>query len=124
LEVMQARLEDRLTFNIACDEQLRQVQVPALLLQPLIENAVQYGQDPASGQLDIVIGVQRHSGLVNISIRDRGRGPLINGNDTSAKGHGLSNARARLATVYGDRAELSLSTHPEGGAIVRIQLPE
>jgi two-component system, LytTR family, sensor kinase len=124
LEVMQARLEDRLTFNIACDEQLRQVQVPALLLQPLIENAVQYGQDPASGQLDIVIGVQRHSGLVNISIRDRGRGPLINGNATSAKGHGLSNARARLATVYGDRAELSLSTHPEGGAIVRIQLPE
>jgi two-component system, LytTR family, sensor kinase len=124
LEVMKARLEDRLTFDIACDEQAREARVPALLLQPLIENAVQYGQDPASGQLDIAIRVQRDSGLVNISIRDHGRGALINGNGASAKGHGLSNARTRLATVYGNRAELTLSTHPEGGAIVRVQLPE
>ena len=125
LEVMKARLEDRLAFDIACDEQARGARVPALLLQPLIENAVQYGQDPASGQLDIAIRVQRDSGFVNISIRDRGRGVFPERNGASSQeGHGLSNARKRLATVYGDRAELTLSTHPEGGAIARVQLPE
>jgi two-component system LytT family sensor kinase len=112
-------LEDRLTFEIACDERAEGTRVPALLLQPLVENAVEHGQDPVSGRLDIGIGVQCGGGFVNISIRDHGRGVVSNGN-----GHGLSNARKRLATVYGDRASLSLMAHPEGGAIVRIQLPE
>jgi signal transduction histidine kinase len=124
LDVMKARLEDRLTFDIVCDEQAQAARVPALLLQPLIENAVEHGQDPTSGQLDIAIGVHRDNGVVKISIRDHGRGILERNGASSPEGHGLSNARKRLATVYGDRAALSLGTHPEGGAIVRVQLPE
>jgi signal transduction histidine kinase len=124
LEIMKTRLEDRLRFDIACDAHAQEARVPALLLQPLIENAVEHGQDPASGQLDIGIAIGRDSGFVNISIRDHGRGVFPERNGAAAKGHGLANARKRLATVYGDRAALSLSTHPEGGAIVRIQLPE
>jgi two-component system, LytTR family, sensor kinase len=124
LEIMKARLEDRLTFDITCDGQAQSARVPALLLQPLIENAVEHGQDPASGQLNIAIRVQRDSGVVKISIRDHGRGVLAERNGASLKGHGLANARTRLATVYGDGATLSLATHPEGGAIVRVQLPE
>jgi two-component system LytT family sensor kinase len=124
LDVMKARLEDRLKFDIACDEQAQATRVPALLLQPLIENAVEHGQDPLSGQLDIAISVQRDSGIVKISIRDHGRGVLSKVNVPSLKRQGLSNARKRLATVYGDRATMSLCTHPEGGAIVRVQLPE
>jgi sensor histidine kinase YesM len=120
LEVMKARLEERLTFEIACDGHAEEIRMPALLLQPLIENAVEHGQDPASGQLDIGIGVQRDGEFVNISIRDHGRGVSSHGNG----GHGLSNARKRLSTVYGDRAALSLNNHPGGGAIVLIQLPE
>jgi sensor histidine kinase YesM len=123
LEVMKARLEDRLTFDIACDDQAQTIQVPVLLLQPLIENAVEHGQNPASGQLDIAIGVERDSGIVKISIRDQGRGFSSKPDGPSTKGHGLSNARKRLATVYGDRAALSLGTHPEGGTLVRIDLP-
>ena len=124
LEIMKARLEERLTFEIVCDKHAEVARVPALLLQPLVENAVEHGQDPASGQLDIGIGVQRAGGFVNISIRDHGCGFFSNGNGASAKGHGLSNARSRLATVYGHRAALRLNNHPGGGAIVEIQLPE
>jgi two-component system LytT family sensor kinase len=125
LEVMKARLEDRLTFDIVCDEHAQAAQVPALLLQPLIENAVEHGQDPASGELNIAICVARERGTIKISIRDHGRGVLSERNGASSQeGHGLSNARKRLAAVYGDRAALSLSTHAEGGAIVRIHLPE
>jgi signal transduction histidine kinase len=124
LEVMKARLEERLTFEIICDKHAEVTRVPALLLQPLVENAVEHGQDPASGQLEIGIGVQRAGGFVNISIRDHGCGVFSKGNGASAKGHGLSNARKRLETIYGRRATLSLNNHPGGGAIVEIQLPE
>ena len=123
LEVMKARVEDRLTFDITCDGAAQAARVPALLLQPLIENAVEHGQDPVSGQLDIAIDVQLDSGMVKISIRDHGRGVLAQRSGASLKGHGLANARTRLATVYGKDAALSLATHPEGGAIVRVQLP-
>jgi two-component system, LytTR family, sensor kinase len=118
LEVMKARLEDKLMFEIACDAAAESAKVPALLLQPLVENAVEHGQDPASGRLDIGIGVERVNGFVNIIIRDHGRGVFSNGN-----GHGLANAQKRLGTVYGDRATLSLNTHPQGGAVVEIHIP-
>jgi signal transduction histidine kinase len=124
LEVMKARLEERMTFEIVCDKHAEMAQVPALLLQPLVENAVEHGQDPASGQVDIGIGVEQSGGFVRISIRDHGCGVLSNGNGAAVKGHGLSNARKRLATVYGHRAALSLNNHPGGGAVVEIHLPE
>jgi len=117
LGVMKARLEDRLTFEIACEVQAESVKVPSLLLQPLIENAVEHGQDPVSGKLDIGIDVSGRDGRWNISIRDHGLGFSSHGNDS---GRGLANARERLAAVYGNRASLRLGTHAEGGAIVEI----
>lgn len=120
LEVMQARLEDRLHFAIDCDANAEPVQVPALLLQPLVENAVEHGQDPASGRLDIGISVHRNGTSLGISIRDHGLGPSGNGN---SNGHGLANAERRLKTVYGDRASLKLMGHPEGGAVVEVRIP-
>ncbi len=123
LEVMKARLEERLVYEIACDDGATAARVPALLLQPLIENAVEHGQDPASGKLDIGIGVERAGGCLRITIRDRGRGVVSSGNGGPPQGHGLANARKRLATVYGGQAALSLSNHPGGGAVVEIQVP-
>jgi LytS/YehU family sensor histidine kinase len=123
LDVMKARLEDQLTFEIACGANAESAQVPALLLQPLVENAVEHGQDPATGRLDIGIGVQRRNGFVDITIRDHGRGVFMNGSQ-NGPGHGLANARKRLATVYGDRASLRLNTHADGGAIVEIVIPQ
>ena len=120
LDVMKARLEDQLTFDIACGTNVESAEVPALLLQPLVENAVEHGQDPTTGRLKIRIGVERMNGWLNISIRDHGRGVFMNG---TTSGHGLANARKRLATVYGDRASLRLNTHSDGGAIVEIVIP-
>jgi sensor histidine kinase YesM len=174
LEVMKARLEDRLQFEIHCDPAVNGLLVPALLLQPLVENAVEHGQDPASGFLNIAIDVRRVDGkpgdFIEIAIRDHGPGLSNNGagdlasrsrhplpsrdrlasdsganarertkgavaksptgllthepkSSNASSGHGLVNARRRLHTVYGDRATLSLSEHPEGGAVVEIQIP-
>jgi sensor histidine kinase YesM len=119
LEVMQARLEDRLHYEIHCDPQAETIPIPALLLQPLVENAVEHGQDPASGRLDIGIDVHRNGASIGITIRDRGPGVPSN----HSTGHGISNAMRRLKIVYGEGATLRLSGHPQGGAEVEVRIP-
>ncbi len=121
LDVMKARLEDRLQFEIHCDPQAESVSVPALLLQPLVENAVEHGQDPVTCRLNIDIDVHRNGASISVAIRDHG--PGLSRNGASTNGHGLANARKRLATVYGDRAAFQLSSHPDGGALVEIKIP-
>jgi sensor histidine kinase YesM len=118
LEVMQSRLEDRMQFAICCHPGTEGSQLPALLLQPLVENAVEHGQDPVSGLLNIAIDVQRNDRRLQITIRDRGPGPA-----NGRQGKGLTNTKRRLQTVYGDRAALQLSRHPQGGAVVEILIP-
>jgi two-component system LytT family sensor kinase len=122
LEVMQARLEDRLQFEIRCEAGAESARVPALLLQPLVENAIEHGQDPASGRLDVRVDAARSNGFVTISIQDRGRG--FSPEAAGGNGHGLSNARSRLKAVYGERASLDLSgASGGGGARVEIKIP-
>jgi len=117
LDVMQARLESRLNFAISCDPQAESTRVPALLLQPLVENAVEHGKDP-SGKLNIDIAIQKRNGHIQISIRDHGRGP-----ERSNGGHGLANTRQRLATAYRSEASFRLEHHPQGGAVAEIKIP-
>jgi two-component system LytT family sensor kinase len=123
LEVMQARLEDRLHFEIQCDPKAESVPIPALLLQPLVENAVEHGQDPGSGRLDIGIDVHRNGASIGITIRDHGRGLSSGFSSNHSNGHGLSNAERRLKTVYGDHATLRLTGHAGGGAVVEVHIP-
>jgi two-component system, LytTR family, sensor kinase len=117
LEVMKTRLESRLNFAICCDPQAEKVMVPALILQPLVENAVEHGKDP-SGQLTIDIAIHKNDGHIQISIRDHGDGP-----QRSEGGHGLANTRQRLATAYRNEASFCLERHPQGGAIAEIRIP-
>jgi hypothetical protein len=121
LEVMKARLEDRLQFEIECDASAESALVPALLLQPLVENAIEHGQDPLSGRVDVRLEANRQNGFVTISIRDHGRGFSSDG--TSANGHGLSNTRQRLKTVYGDQASFRLAFDAAGGARADVRIP-
>jgi two-component system LytT family sensor kinase len=118
LDVMQARLEAQLGFEIFCDPQVEAVRVPALILQPLVENAVEHGKDPGSGRLDISIAIRKMNEHVSITIRDHGGGP-----ERSHGGHGLANTRQRLATAYRGKASFRLDHHPQGGAVAEIQIP-
>ncbi|MBC3812803.1 sensor histidine kinase [Undibacterium aquatile] len=87
------------------DDDMRQIQIPVLLLQPILENAVHYGVEPSSGAATIFIDIQR--GLDKIEIRVRNSvhqdARLSSGNQMA-----LDNIRQRLKLLYDVEAQLSI----------------
>ena len=118
--IQQMRFSDRLTFEWDVDERALEAAVPAMLLQPLIENAVEHGLSRAGEPGRIRLAVEREGDRLRMTVRDNGPGPPTDGGDP---GVGLDNTRKRLSTMYGDAAAITLVSDTEGGARVTIELP-
>lgn len=118
LEIMQTRLENKLVYSIRCEPGAEATRIPALLLQPLIENAVKYGPHPDTGILNIQIEITQCNPGVKIRIRDHGRGF-----QAMTEGQGITNTKKRLATHYGQSASFRLGNHPSGGCVAELELP-
>lgn len=119
IEIMEIRFQGRLEVAIAVDEDVLGALVPNLILQPIVENALEHGVNRAGGEGRIEIAVRREDDDVVLTVRDNG--PGIDG--AAASGVGVSNTRARLEQLYGDAAKLSLSSPADGGTHARITLP-
>ncbi len=130
LDLERARFSDRLTvtWDLGCEPG---VLVPALALQPLVENAVVHGIARREGAGRIVIGAAQHEREVVITVQDDGPGPDAPGAVASVPrvraadggGIGLSNLAARLARLHGDRASVSLAALPGGGTVATLRVP-
>ncbi len=121
VEIQRARFGDRLTVDIRiADDRARQVLVPSLLLQPLVENSIRHGIGTRAGAGRIEVVVDRRSSHLLIEVRDDGRG--LDGR--LKEGVGISNCRSRLRALYGDSAaRFEIVNRDGGGAAVRIELP-
>ena len=125
LRLLGARMADRLRWTVTADAAARAVQVPPLLLQPLVENAIHHGLEPQlqGGSVQVLARVQG-SELV-LEVCDDGRGPEAPRRAGVRKGHGLAlqNIRERLHSRYGDGASLVLTAaHPGTRVLVRLPL--
>jgi two-component system LytT family sensor kinase len=118
LDLERARFGDSLSFTVDAEPETATVKVPSLLLQPLVENALKHGRD-ADGRAHIAIRAHRSGSDLRIEVRDTGSGPSPEAHD----GIGLSNTRARLHHLYGDRGSLELLAAQGGGALAVVQLP-
>ncbi len=123
LAIERERFPDRLRASTDASPDARAALVPHLLLQPLVENAVQHGVGARIGAGKVAIKAHRVDDRLHVMVDDDGPGPHGIALVTSGNGIGLANTRARLATIYGGRAELSLETRPGGGASAHIVLP-
>ena len=94
--------------------------VPSLLLQPLVENAVRHGVSKSSAPVRIELKSNLRNSLLEIQVCDDGPGIS---EESSGNGVGLSNTRARLRQLYGERQSLSLDGRAGGGTIATVVLP-
>jgi LytS/YehU family sensor histidine kinase len=118
LAVMRARMETQLEVLIESDATAASIPVPPLFLQPLVENAIEHGRSEADGRVRIELQIHRNEKYLEGALRDHGGGWK-----ELAEGYGLEAVRKRLSTLYGNRATLAASNHPEGGALLEWKLP-
>jgi two-component system, LytTR family, sensor kinase len=121
LELEQIRFGSRLAVTIDAPPDTLDGQVPNLIMQPLVENAVRHGIEPHSRPGLIELRAQRTDDELTLEVRDNGDG--LHGNGPPRDGVGLANTRARLQALYGDAQEFSLGTAPGGGSLVRLTIP-
>jgi signal transduction histidine kinase len=105
------RLGSRLQCTFACDDSLLSVRVPALSLQPLIENAITHGISarPGPGRIDVT--ARRVDDTIALRVEDDGLGVLAK---THGAGTGLELVRRRLATRYGARSHFTAGPRSDG----------
>lgn len=124
LYIQRLRFSDRLSARVDIDRDARDLFIPTMLLQPLVENAIRHGVEPREGKGTVHVSVTREASLVRISIADSGRGFSL-GQDgrLTREGIGIANTRERLDHIYGSAGSLTLRNRSEGGAEATVLLP-
>lgn len=146
LALMKIRMADRLQYSFTLPDECKDFQVPALILQPLVENAIRHGLEPKieGGQIGIEARVE--NGTLVLMVEDSGIGIATDSAHTrgpanqiplnidsacidNAQGFGLENIRQRLQQIYADDAALTITeaSSPTGntgtGTCATITLP-
>lgn len=123
LEIERERFSDRMTFNVDVPENARDVLVPSLILQPLIENAIKHGVGATSGPVEIVLSASRIADRLHIAVEnDMPRGD-IKGNRLPGMGVGLRNVEERLRARFQEEAHFSSGCISPGRYRVGMELP-
>ncbi len=122
LEIEKVRFEERLNVIYTVAPDTLDAQVPLLLLQPLIDNAVKHGISHMSSGGEIRISSFIHNGDLRLEVCDNGPGLTTGGKDRGC-GLGLKITRQRLETLYGERQSLELASFHDGGVAVAVTIP-
>ncbi|HEY8549282.1 MAG TPA: histidine kinase [Vicinamibacterales bacterium] len=123
--LLQARFGERLQLEVDVPDALRDVRVPSLVLQPLVENAVRHGNLTRTGNGRIVVRARQDGDRIRLDVEDDGPGLQAASVAASAAGNGvgLAATRERLRLLYGDAHGVSLAASPLGGLLVRLEIP-
>ncbi|MDI4632208.1 histidine kinase [Pelomonas sp. V22] len=126
LALMQVRMGARLQPRFELPAELTGVEIPPLLLQPLVENAIKHGLEPHVEGGELVVSAAREAEgkgqVLLLQVRDSGAG-LSDTPDTAGTGFGLQQVRERLATRYGPGARLDIAPAAGGGTLCSIRIP-
>lgn len=127
LELMAVRMGSRLRYQLELPAELAAAQVPALLLQPLVENAIRHGLEPQieGGEIVVRARTSRDGLQLVLEVVDSGAG-LATAPPRAAAGprnFGLAQVRERLLTLHGSQAMLELQARIEGGTRASVRLP-
>ena len=119
LEIESTRFGPRLRYEISVSEALKDVKVPPLALQTLVENSVKHVAARRTEPVQIKIDATQGDGFCDISVTDNGPGFSLA--DVSPD-HGLGNLIGRLELLFGDNAQLQ-ANRTDTGSSVTLRIP-
>jgi sensor histidine kinase YesM len=119
LEVLRIRMAERLQVAIDLPAELAAVEIPPMLLQPLVENAIRHGLEPRMEGGKVTLRARRDGARLILEIADTG----IGFEDATSGGVGLANVRERLRLAHREAARLTIRDNVPQGTIVAIELP-
>jgi LytS/YehU family sensor histidine kinase len=117
-DIMRERFAERVLLSWDIADNALDAAVPALLLQPLLENAFKHGVERCSQQVAVRIAVRREANVLHLTVHNSG-GMLA---AQPSRGIGLANCRERLRVLYGEHGQLELAQDADGVA-ARLTLP-
>ncbi|WIG55646.1 MAG: Autolysin sensor kinase [Rhodanobacteraceae bacterium] len=120
LEILRIRMGPRLALEVDVPDALRAIQMPSMMLQTLVENAIKHGLEPKPGGGTVWLIARRDDDRVTVTVADDGLGFGVAGGGT---GIGLKNVRERLRLIYGERATLSVVANAPQGVAATITVP-
>ncbi|HET7611225.1 MAG TPA: histidine kinase [Rhodanobacteraceae bacterium] len=120
LEILRIRMGPRLALEVDVPDALRAIQMPSMMLQTLVENAIKHGLEPKPGGGTVWLLARRDDDRVAVTVADDGLGFGMAGGGT---GIGLKNVRERLRLIYGERATLSVVANAPEGVAATITVP-
>ena len=128
LQIEEARFGSRLRITIAVDPAIAMERIPSLILQPIVENALQHGLGPKPGTGHLWIIAEAYGTQVSVRVEDDGVGPGNgkagrNGSNEVSKGVGLDNVAQRLNAMYQEHGIMTFEPRQAGGTRVRILFP-
>jgi len=132
LAIELARFGEKIQVQFDIEKNSYYNKVPALLLQPLVENAIKHGILPQKGGGKIIIGAKSQDGGMQVSIEDNGVGMNSNKIDklfqeeshsSTGIGIGLINVNERLKSIYGSEAALKIASIPGVGTVMSFSIP-
>ncbi len=128
LQIEEARFGSRLQVKIAVDPAVAMEQIPSLMLQPIVENALKHGLGPKPGPGHLWITAEANGNQVRLRVEDDGVGVAIgvlklNGSNGRSNGVGLEHVAQRLNALYQDQGRMTIEVRQAGGTRVTILLP-
>jgi hypothetical protein len=120
LELMQMRMPDRLQYAMNVDPEALNVRCPPTTVLTLVENAVRHGIDPSEEGGRIDIDIERRGERCVVRVTDTGAGLHESANGL---GTGLTTLRERLQLIFGDAAQLRLTSGAPRGVAVEVDMP-
>ncbi|SFK98297.1 two-component system, sensor histidine kinase YesM [Paenibacillus sp. 1_12] len=145
MEIMKYRIGQRLHWQFHIDPLSHDIKLPKLLIQPLVENAIQHGIEPKVGSSSLLVSIRNveknGKSLLGIQVKDDGVGmdketlaaltkrlevhhqPDTTMSSSSSTGMGLLNVQRRIKLYYGQEYGIHIQSNPERGTILDLYLP-
>jgi two-component system, LytTR family, sensor kinase len=121
LELEKLRFDDQLSFEIVCPGELKEVKIPGLLIEPLVENVIKHNLERSIGAIRVKIGIEEKDDRLLMTVEDDGRGFDV---QRAGFGFGLFSIQERLRLIYGDDQAFDIESKTDQGTSVSIRIPK